>query len=39
YSAFIRLTARDRVHLANIMRKIRVMPVFSCPIKIQVGRV
>lgn len=25
YSAFIRLTARDRVHLANIMRKIRVM--------------
>ncbi|WP_373272766.1 cytochrome c biogenesis protein CcdA, partial [Escherichia coli] len=25
-SAFIRLTARDRVHLANIMRKIRVMP-------------
>ncbi len=26
YSAFIRLTARDRVHLANIMRKIRVMP-------------
>ncbi len=26
YSAFIRLTARDRVHLANIMRKIRIMP-------------
>ncbi|WP_099289521.1 bifunctional GTP diphosphokinase/guanosine-3',5'-bis pyrophosphate 3'-pyrophosphohydrolase [Erwinia amylovora] len=26
YCAFIRLTARDRVHLANIMRKIRVMP-------------
>ncbi|QGY31073.1 bifunctional GTP diphosphokinase/guanosine-3',5'-bis pyrophosphate 3'-pyrophosphohydrolase [Pantoea cypripedii] len=26
YSAFIRLTAQDRVHLANIMRKIRVMP-------------
>ncbi|EBQ2848575.1 hypothetical protein A7D67_24215, partial [Salmonella enterica] len=26
YSTFIRLTARDRVHLANIMRKIRVMP-------------
>ncbi|WP_394521227.1 guanosine-3',5'-bis(diphosphate) 3'-diphosphatase [Pantoea sp. SGAir0184] len=26
YSAFIRLTANDRVHLANIMRKIRVMP-------------
>ncbi|MFP1810283.1 bifunctional GTP diphosphokinase/guanosine-3',5'-bis pyrophosphate 3'-pyrophosphohydrolase [Lonsdalea quercina] len=26
YSAFIRLTTRDRVHLANIMRKIRVMP-------------
>ncbi|HEY0210557.1 bifunctional GTP diphosphokinase/guanosine-3',5'-bis pyrophosphate 3'-pyrophosphohydrolase [Acerihabitans sp.] len=26
YSAFIRLTVRDRVHLANIMRKIRVMP-------------
>lgn len=26
YSAFIRLTARDRIHLANIMRKIRVMP-------------
>ena len=26
YSAFIRLTARDRVQLANIMRKIRVMP-------------
>ncbi|XPE67748.1 hypothetical protein ACNKHP_13210 [Shigella boydii] len=26
YSAFIRLTARDRVHLANIMRKMRVMP-------------
>jgi len=25
YSAFIRLTARDRVHLANIMRKIRVI--------------
>ncbi|VEA30016.1 guanosine-3',5'-bis(diphosphate) 3'-pyrophosphohydrolase [Salmonella enterica subsp. enterica] len=25
YSTFIRLTARDRVHLANIMRKIRVM--------------
>jgi guanosine-3',5'-bis(diphosphate) 3'-pyrophosphohydrolase len=25
-SAVIRLTARDRVHLANIMRKIRVMP-------------
>lgn len=26
YTAFIRLTARDRIHLANIMRKIRVMP-------------
>ncbi|MEH2922122.1 bifunctional GTP diphosphokinase/guanosine-3',5'-bis pyrophosphate 3'-pyrophosphohydrolase [Samsonia erythrinae] len=26
YSAFIRLTTLDRVHLANIMRKIRVMP-------------
>ena len=26
YSAYIRLTSRDRVHLANIMRKIRVMP-------------
>lgn len=26
YSAFIRLTTRDRVHLANIMRKIRIMP-------------
>jgi len=26
YSAFIRLTAQDRVHLANIMRKIRVLP-------------
>jgi len=26
YSAFIRLTARDRIQLANIMRKIRVMP-------------
>ncbi|WP_038909862.1 bifunctional GTP diphosphokinase/guanosine-3',5'-bis pyrophosphate 3'-pyrophosphohydrolase [Dickeya dadantii] len=26
YSAFIRLTTRDRIHLANIMRKIRVMP-------------
>jgi guanosine-3',5'-bis(diphosphate) 3'-pyrophosphohydrolase len=26
YSAFIRLSARERVHLANIMRKIRVMP-------------
>ncbi|WP_291973464.1 bifunctional GTP diphosphokinase/guanosine-3',5'-bis pyrophosphate 3'-pyrophosphohydrolase [Candidatus Symbiopectobacterium sp.] len=26
YSAFIRLTTRDRVHLANVMRKIRVMP-------------
>ncbi|PPS59072.1 hypothetical protein CRX72_29795 [Pantoea sp. BRM17] len=25
-TAFIRLTANDRVHLANIMRKIRVMP-------------
>lgn len=25
YSTFIRLTTRDRVHLANIMRKIRVM--------------
>ncbi|MFP1557750.1 hypothetical protein ACLB1T_11045 [Escherichia coli] len=26
YSAFICSSARDRVHLANIMRKIRVMP-------------
>ncbi|EFL92472.1 bifunctional (p)ppGpp synthetase II/ guanosine-3',5'-bis pyrophosphate 3'-pyrophosphohydrolase [Candidatus Regiella insecticola LSR1] len=26
YSAFIRLTIRNRVHLANIMRKIRIMP-------------
>lgn len=26
YCAFLRLTAHDRVHLANIMRKIRVMP-------------
>lgn len=26
YSAFIRLTTRNRVHLANIMRKIRIMP-------------
>lgn len=26
YSAFIRLTIRNRIHLANIMRKIRVMP-------------
>lgn len=26
YSAFIRLTTRDRIHLANIMRKIRIMP-------------
>ncbi|MDX5629919.1 MULTISPECIES: bifunctional GTP diphosphokinase/guanosine-3',5'-bis pyrophosphate 3'-pyrophosphohydrolase [unclassified Brenneria] len=26
YSAFIRLTTLDRVHLANVMRKIRVMP-------------
>ncbi|MGG2143006.1 bifunctional GTP diphosphokinase/guanosine-3',5'-bis pyrophosphate 3'-pyrophosphohydrolase [Symbiopectobacterium sp. RP] len=26
YSAFIRLTTRNRVHLANVMRKIRVMP-------------
>ncbi|MDF7679699.1 bifunctional GTP diphosphokinase/guanosine-3',5'-bis pyrophosphate 3'-pyrophosphohydrolase [Enterobacteriaceae bacterium ESL0689] len=26
YSTFIRLMVRDRVHLANIMRKIRVMP-------------
>ncbi|KAA8997406.1 bifunctional GTP diphosphokinase/guanosine-3',5'-bis pyrophosphate 3'-pyrophosphohydrolase [Affinibrenneria salicis] len=26
YSAFIRLTMRDRVHLANVMRKIRIMP-------------
>ncbi|MGL4857431.1 ACT domain-containing protein, partial [Plesiomonas sp.] len=26
YNIFIRLSARDRVHLANIMRKIRVMP-------------
>ncbi|MEH0832948.1 bifunctional GTP diphosphokinase/guanosine-3',5'-bis pyrophosphate 3'-pyrophosphohydrolase [Pectobacterium cacticida] len=26
YSAFIRLTTVDRIHLANIMRKIRVMP-------------
>ncbi|AXF78136.1 bifunctional GTP diphosphokinase/guanosine-3',5'-bis pyrophosphate 3'-pyrophosphohydrolase [Erwinia tracheiphila] len=26
YCAFIRLTAHDRVHLANIMRKLRVMP-------------
>ncbi|MBW7981030.1 bifunctional GTP diphosphokinase/guanosine-3',5'-bis pyrophosphate 3'-pyrophosphohydrolase [Enterobacillus tribolii] len=26
YSAFIRLTTHDRVHLANIMRKIRIMP-------------
>lgn len=26
YSIFIRLTVRDRVHLANVMRKIRVIP-------------
>lgn len=26
YTAFIRLTTRDRIHLANIMRKIRVLP-------------
>ncbi|WP_446470268.1 bifunctional GTP diphosphokinase/guanosine-3',5'-bis pyrophosphate 3'-pyrophosphohydrolase [Xenorhabdus stockiae] len=26
YCAFIRLTAKDRIQLANIMRKIRVMP-------------
>ncbi|MGL9774629.1 MAG: bifunctional GTP diphosphokinase/guanosine-3',5'-bis pyrophosphate 3'-pyrophosphohydrolase [Sodalis sp. (in: enterobacteria)] len=26
YSAFIRLTTRGRIHLANIMRKIRIMP-------------
>ncbi|CNF11935.1 bifunctional GTP diphosphokinase/guanosine-3',5'-bis pyrophosphate 3'-pyrophosphohydrolase [Yersinia nurmii] len=26
YSAYIRLTTRDRIHLANIMRKIRIMP-------------
>ncbi|WP_072550467.1 bifunctional GTP diphosphokinase/guanosine-3',5'-bis pyrophosphate 3'-pyrophosphohydrolase [Candidatus Fukatsuia symbiotica] len=26
YCAFIRLTIRNRVHLANIMRKIRIMP-------------
>ncbi|MGK2888821.1 MAG: bifunctional GTP diphosphokinase/guanosine-3',5'-bis pyrophosphate 3'-pyrophosphohydrolase [Candidatus Malihini olakiniferum] len=26
YSTFICLTTRDRVHLANVMRKIRVMP-------------
>lgn len=26
YSIFIRLTTRDRIHLANIMRKIRIMP-------------
>ncbi|CAK9886925.1 MAG: Bifunctional (p)ppGpp synthase/hydrolase SpoT [Candidatus Erwinia impunctatus] len=26
YSAFIRLTVHDRIHLAHIMRKIRVMP-------------
>lgn len=26
YSAFIRLTVRDRIHLADIMRKLRVMP-------------
>ncbi len=26
YSAFIRLTTKDRVHLARIMRKIRIMP-------------
>ncbi|MEC5320650.1 bifunctional GTP diphosphokinase/guanosine-3',5'-bis pyrophosphate 3'-pyrophosphohydrolase [Brenneria populi subsp. brevivirga] len=26
YSAFIRLTTLDRVHLANVMRKIRIMP-------------
>jgi len=25
YSAFIRLTTRDRIHLAKIMRKIRIM--------------
>ncbi|MCR3756075.1 MAG: bifunctional (p)ppGpp synthase/hydrolase SpoT [Sodalis sp. Psp] len=25
YSAFIRLTTRDRTHLANVMRKIRIM--------------
>lgn len=26
YSIFIRLTTRDRIHLANIMRKIRIIP-------------
>ena len=26
YSAYMRLTVRDRIHLADIMRKIRVMP-------------
>lgn len=26
YSTVIRLTTRDRIHLANIMRKIRIMP-------------
>ncbi|QCR37681.1 bifunctional GTP diphosphokinase/guanosine-3',5'-bis pyrophosphate 3'-pyrophosphohydrolase [Nissabacter sp. SGAir0207] len=26
YSTFIRLTVRDRIHLANVMRKIRIMP-------------
>ncbi len=26
YTAYLRLTVRDRIHLANIMRKIRVMP-------------
>lgn len=26
YSAYLRLTVHDRLHLANIMRKIRVMP-------------
>ncbi|WP_421020576.1 hypothetical protein, partial [Klebsiella pneumoniae] len=26
YTIFVRLTTTDRVHLANIMRRIRVMP-------------
>lgn len=26
YCAFIRLTTKDRIQLANIMRKIRIMP-------------
>ena len=26
YCAFIRLTAKDRIQLANIMRKLRIMP-------------